>query len=225
VTAGMCCNHCGSDFVELTMDEALDHTRKRFMRRYVQGNNIGYVDRHMQYIFASYFGDSSLTMIHWINKNHLKYGREYDRFLIRPFNLADLLNLPWLFFNIIDSNFFHMRYDSYCPECDCKYIAGTHTAEKCQYNQMFLNILKDALNGDIVHTKKIYEVKALEDRKKRIPNAFTDLQPKWRFLHVLLDFSSVTVSVLTWTVILVYAFMPVIVFLLRKSDLYKRLFI
>jgi len=225
VSAGMCCSHCGTDLVEITMEQALEHTRKRFMRRYVQGKSIGYVDRHMQYIFASYFGDKSITMIHWVNKNNLKYGREYDRFLIRPFNLSDLLNLPWLLFNIIDSNFFHMRYDSYCPQCDCKYIAGTHTAEKCRYNQLFFNILKDALNGDIVHTKKIYEAQALEDRKKKISNPFTDLQPKWRVFHVALDFASVAVSVLVWTVALVYALMPVIIFLLRKGDLYKKLFL
>jgi len=219
----MYCSHCGSDLVDISMEEALEHTRKRFVRRYVQGKSIGYVDRHMHYIFASYFRDKSLTMIHRVNKNHLKYGREYDRFLIRPFNLSDLLNLPWLLFNLLDSNLFHMRYDSYCPECDCKYIAGTHTPEKCRYNQMFFNILKDALSGDIVHTKKIYEVQMLADRKTKISNAFADMQPRWRALHVLVDFASVAVSVLVWTVILVYAFMPVIVFLLRKGDLYKTL--
>jgi len=223
ISTGMCCSHCGADLVDISMEEALKHTRKRFIRRYVQGKNIGHVDRHMQYIFASYFGDKSLTMIHRINKNLLKYGREYDRFLIRPFNLSDLFNLPWLIYNLLDSNFFHMRYDSYCSECDCKYIAGTHTPEKCQYNQMFFNILKDALSGEIVYTKKIYELRSIEDRKKGVHNAFADMQPKWRPLHIFVDFLSVAVSVFAWTVVLVYVFLPVIIFLLRKADLYQGL--
>lgn len=88
---------------------------------------------------------------------------------------------------------------------------------------MFFNILKDALSGEIVYTKRIYELRAVEDHRRGIRNAFADMQPKWRPLHIFVDFFSVAVSVFIWTFILVYVFLPVIIFLLRKADLYQGL--
>ncbi len=221
--SGILCIHCGSALEDVSMEQALEHTRKRFIRRYIQGKNTRHVDRHMQYIFASYFSDTSIAMLYTINKNLLKLGREYERFLVRPFHISDVFNIPWLIYNVVDSNIFHMRYQFYCPRCDCKHVKGRHSEEECQYNQMFLNILKDALSGEIVQTKKIYQAKADEDRYQHRKNAYIDLSASPKILHLVVDFSSVSVSVLAWLALAVYLLLPVIIFLLKKADLYNAL--
>lgn len=220
----MSCHHCGKKLKEISLREALEHTRKRFLQHFSEDKSIKIFDPHTQYVVSSYFNNHSLFLYFDLSKNQLKYGRQFDRFFIQPLNLTALINLPWLVFNVLYSNYFHIFYRARCPICNCKHLPWHHTKEECEYNVVYFQILCDVLNGDIVYTKKVYETYSREQQDQHALNAFANLNKRNKGVEFALDLLSISFSVMIWIYAIVYIGFPMaktLMFKLQFLDAYE----
>lgn len=214
--SAMQCQQCGGRVNEISLGQALEHTRKRFLRHFSEDKNIHIFDPHTQYVVSSYFNNHSLFLYFDLNKNQLKYGRSFERFFIQPVNLTAFINLPWFFYNLLYTNYFHLTYTDYCLKCHCKHLKGYHSREECEYNIAYFQILCDVLNGDIVYTKKVYEEYYRERKGQREPNPFADLNKRHKGVEFALDLLSISLSVLLWIYLMVYVGFPMAKVLMIK---------
>ncbi len=204
----MQCQGCGETLKEITLGEALEHTRKRFLKHFSEDKSVHIFDPHTQYVVSSYFNNHSLFLYFDLSKNQLKYGRHFERFFIQPINLTAFINIPWFFYNLLYTNYFHFFYNRYCPVCNCKHLEGHHSQEECEYNKIYFQILCDVLNGDIVNTKKVYEEYYQENKNLQIPNAFANLSKRHKRAEFALDLLSISLSILAWMYVMVYVGFP-----------------
>jgi len=222
--SAMYCHGCGGCLREISLGEALEHTRKRFLRHFSENKDIKIFDPHTQYVVSSYFNNHSLFLYFDLSKNQLKYGCNFDRFFIQPLNLTALINFPWLVFNLLYTNYFHLFYTDHCPVCNCKHVHGHHSQKECEYNVVYFQILCDVLNGDIIYTKKIYETYCREQQDMRTPNAFANLSQRNKGVEFTLDLLSISFSILVWMYLIVYVGFPMaktLMFKLQFLDAYE----
>jgi len=219
------CPKCGTPLTEVTLLEALKHTDSRFLKDYIKGKEAAHLsDGHKQYHIRSYLSNRSLFLDYDIQKNRMKHGPRLKQFLICPVNMTAVFNIPWLFFNIISSNLFHMQYTQYCPRCNTKYQKGRHTPEECDYNIEYFNILEDILNGNIVLHQPIYKKYSEERKAIGQRSAYNDLFYRHARMEAFWDITSITLSVLFWLFIFVYISWPfakVTVYQLQHLDQYE----
>jgi hypothetical protein len=204
----MRCQGCSGALKEVSLGEALEHTRKKFLRHFSEDKNIRIFDPHTQYVVSSYFNNHSLFLYFDLSKHQLKYGRHFERFFIQPVNLTAFINVPWFVFNLLYTNYFHLFYTAHCAVCNCKHLEDHHPKEECEYNGVYFQILCDVLNGDIVYTKKVYEEYYRENKEKRIPNAFADLSKRHKRVEFFLDLLSISLSLFVWLYLFVYVGFP-----------------
>ena len=198
------CNDCGQRLREISLTEALElSSRESFRARIAGKKNQELPDAYKQYHVRSYLKDRSLFLDHDLNKNRLKKGRRIKRFFISPISVYSLFNIPWLFFNVISTNIFHLTHTEYCPRCDTKFVKGQHTPCDCQYMIEYFRILDDILSGRITFTKIVYEQASLEERRRGLRSAYHDLFERNVRGEGLWDMISVTMSVLFWLYLMV----------------------
>lgn len=194
----MSCRNCKAELPEVTLGEALEFTRQQSFSSRISGEKGDLSDPSTQHHIRSYLKNHSLFLDYDLHKNHLRSGRESARFFIAPINVTCLLNLPWFFFNILSTNFFHMQYTGYCPKCNNKIIPGKHTDLECAYLTEYSHILNDILNGRIINQKTVYEHYAQECRGKRIPSAYDDLFCRHVRWEGFFDLTSIGLSLAFW---------------------------
>ncbi|HOD12541.1 MAG TPA: hypothetical protein PKO44_05570 [Candidatus Omnitrophota bacterium] len=214
----MHCQCCGQILAEVSLAEALAHTRQRFLRHFSEDKRIQGLDAHTKYVASSYFNNHSLFLYFDLNKNHMKYGPKFDRFFIQPINCTALINFPWLVFNVLYTNYFHYAYTDFCPRCHCKCRPKNHSKEECEYNSTYFQILRDIFNGDIIFTRSIYETHDRELRQKSLPSAFSDLSRRHKAVEISLDLLSIGLSVLFWIFVGVYVSFPMVKVLMQKMQ-------
>ena len=219
------CQRCQTPVEEVSLIDALKHTDKRFLRDYIKGKNAQQLpDEYKQYHIRSYLGNRSLFLDYDIQKNRMKHGPRLKRFLICKIDAMATFNLPWLFFNIISSNLFHITYTKYCPRCNTKYAPGKHTTEECDYNIEYFNILEDILNGTIVLHRPIYRYYARKKIEQGWKCAYNDLFSRRPRTEAFWDIVSITLSILFWLFIAVYISWPfakVLTYQLQHLDQYE----
>lgn len=219
------CQKCQSPLAEVSLLEALQHTDNRFLKDSITGKDMHELpDSYKQYHIRSYLKNRSLFLDYDIQKNRMKHGPRLKRFLICQIDMTAVFNIPWFFFNIIASNLFHVQYTQYCPRCNTKHIPKKHSAEECDYNIEYFNILEDILNGTIVLHKPIYKYFAKQKEEKGWPSAYHDLFYRKVRVEAFWDMVSITLSVLFWLFITVYISWPfakVTAFKLQHIDQYE----
>ena len=211
----MSCRKCGEKLREVSLQEALKITQQAAFKTRISGKK-ELPDAYKQYHIRSYLGNRSLFLDYDLHKNRLKHGRGLKRFFIAPVNITSVLNLPWLLFNVITTNLFHMQYTEYCSRCQCKTIKGCHTPEECDYNIEYFIILDDILNGRIVDHKHIYEQYAREKRAHGIHSAYDDLFLRKVRWEAFWDILSIGLSVMFWLYIAVNVSFPMFKVLAQK---------
>ena len=219
------CPKCGTPLTEVSLLEALKLTDSRFLRDSIKGKNAAHLsDGYKQYHIRSYLGNRSLFLDYDIQKHRMQHGPRLKQFLISPVNMTAVFNIPWLFFNIITSNLFHIEYTQYCPRCNTKYQKGCHTPEECDYNIEYFNILEDILNGNIAPHRPIYEKYFEEKTAKGQRSAYHDLFLRNAKAEAFWDITSITLSILFWLFIAVYISWPfakVAAYQLQHLDQYE----
>ncbi|MDD3375115.1 MAG: hypothetical protein PHY73_05270 [Candidatus Omnitrophica bacterium] len=219
--SAMVCERCKKTLVEIDFKQALEHTRKKFLKRFSGSKDVRIFDPHTQYIVGSYFKNHSLFLYFDLNRNQMKYGLEVKRFFIQPVNAIAFFNLPWVIFNFLYSNYFHFLYKGFCNQCHCKHRLGQHSKDECDYNIAYFHILRDVLNGDIVHTKRIYQQCAESaDGEAGTRRAYLDLSRRHKKTEVFFDLLSIGFSVFLWIFLAVYVSFPMFKVLLQKIHLY-----
>ncbi len=222
--SALICDHCHHKLEEVSLVLAFEHTRDKFLRCFSQKASIKNFNAHAQYVIGSYFGNHSFFSFFDLNKKHMRYGPTFERFFIQPINMTCVFNLPWFFFNVLYSNYFHFYYQGFCQRCYCKHPLKHHTREQCDYNIGYFHILRDVLNGNIVHTKKIYEKYLKEDNLLKHSQPYADLYRPLSKSDVALDILSVGLSVFFWLYLAVYISFPmvkVLAHILQVPDAYE----
>jgi hypothetical protein len=214
----MQCQQCGRVLKEVSLSEALEHTRQRFLRHFSENKSIRALDAHTKYVVGSYFNNHSLFLYFDLNKNHMKYGQGFERFFIQPINCTALINFPWFVFNVLYTNYFHYAYKGFCVKCHCKHHTDHHPASECDYNVIYFQILRDIFNGDIIYTKSVYETYDKDCRLRGLPSAYSDLSRRNKFCEIALDLLSIGLSVLFWIFIGVYVSFPMVKVLMQKMQ-------
>ncbi|MDP8264013.1 MAG: hypothetical protein P9M12_00845 [Candidatus Aceula lacicola] len=217
----MTCHRCQKTLIEVELKDALEHTRKKFLKRFSRSKDIRVFDPHTLYIVGSYFKDQSFFLYFDLNRNQMKYGLQKKRFFVQPVNMLTVFNLPWFIFNLLYSNYFHFLYKGFCTQCHCKYRSGQHSKDECAYNIAYFHVLRDVLNGDIIHTKRVYE-KCVEsnDGEAGVRQAYLNLNHRHKKTEVFFDLLSIGFSVFLWIFIAVYASFPMFKVLLQKLLFY-----
>lgn len=216
----MVCERCASLLGEITFQEALARRRKKFLRRFTQQRDIRKIDPPTQYVIASYFGNHSLFLFFDLNKNLMKYGPRRERFFVQPIHMTFVFNLPWFFFNVLYSNYFHFYYNNFCPRCYCKCAKGRHSLQECDYNIIYFQVLRDVLNGSILRTRHVYEKFSEEDRSHQRKNPYSDLSFRPMKAEIFFDILSISLSVLLWIYLAVYVSFPMVKVLMQKLEFY-----
>ncbi len=204
------CSRCQEQLQEVTLSQALEHTRNKFLNRFSRQAKVKNLNSHAHYVISSYFGNHSLFLFFDLNKNHMKYGPYFERFFIQPLNMTFVFNLPWFFFNVLYSNYFHIHYKDFCHRCYCKHPKGYHTTQECDYNIEYFYILRDVLNGSIVRTKKVYERLLVDDLKSGKKNPYADLYKRPIKLEVFFDLISISFSIFLWLYFTAYISFPMV---------------
>ncbi len=213
----MACPKCQVRLLEISLPEAIKRSNvKSFQKAILGGDTQDLPDEHIQYHIRSFLGDRSLFLDFDIQKNRIKHGRKLKRFLIAPLNMTCVFNIPWLVFNILCSNIFHLTHLKYCQRCDCKYIPRKHSENECDYNIEYFHILTDILNGQIIHRRSFYQSYALEQTYKKKRSAYTDLFCRKVRWEAFWDIASITLSVLFWVFIIVFVAYPMALDLTQK---------
>ena len=219
--SAMTCHRCQKTLIEVELKDALEHTRKKFLKRFSHSKDIRIFDPHTQYVVGSYFKNHSLFLYFDLNRNQMKYGPKVNRFFIQPVNALAFFNMPWFIFNLLYSNYFHFSYTGFCTQCHCKHRLGQHFKNECNYNIAYFHILRDVLNGDIIHTKRIYE-ECVESGDGEIgtKRAYLNLSHRHKRTEVFFDLLSIGFSVFLWMFIAVYVSFPMFKTLLQKLYFY-----
>ncbi len=221
----MTCQNCKRELPEVSLREALEFTRQQSFSSRISGKDKNDLsDPSTQHHIRSYLKDHSLFLDYDLHKNYLRRGRDSIRFFVAPVNLTCLFNIPWFFFNVLSTNFFHMKYTGYCPKCNNKIIPGKHTPLECSYLTEYSHILEDILSGRIVNQKIVYEHYAEECHQKKIPSAYDDLFCRHVRWEIFFDLTSIGLSLAFWIYIAVNISWPmfnVLIQQLNQIDAYQ----
>ncbi len=76
----MTCHRCQKTLIEVELKDALEHTRKKFLKRFSRSKDIRVFDPHTLYIVGSYFKDQSFFLYFDLNRNQMKYGLQKNVF-------------------------------------------------------------------------------------------------------------------------------------------------
>ncbi|MFA5260196.1 MAG: hypothetical protein WC450_03085 [Candidatus Omnitrophota bacterium] len=132
-----------------------------------------------QYLIGNYFKIRTFSFMYAFSRNEYKMGRTYKRALIQPLSVYSLFMLPWVAYNVLDTIFFRLTYNTYCEKCQCKFIryAGQkeHNPNECEYNREYTAVVNDIVSGQIAETEsklKWLAAKKIESGKK---SAYRDL--------------------------------------------------
>jgi|GEM_PF-531139 len=216
------CQHCDKRLLEISLTDAMEFSsRQSFEERIGGAEDHKLPDAYKQYHVRSYLQNRSLFLDFDLHKNRLKKSRRLKSFFITPLGLGSLFNLPWLLFNILSTNIFHLTYTEYCPRCDCKFVKGQHSQNDCDYNIQYFRILNDILSGRITTTKIIYEQYALENDKTHLKSAYHDLFDRKIRTETFWDFISIWLTVLFWVYIIVHISYPLAMTGLQKIQQYE----
>jgi hypothetical protein len=222
--SALTCDQCHHKLEEVSLSLALEHTRDKFLRHFSERGSLKNFNAHAQYVISSYFGNHSFFSFFDLNKKHMRYGPKCERFFIQPINMTCVFNLPWFFFNVIYSNYFHFYYKGFCKRCYCKHLLKRHTKDDCDYFISYFHILRDVLNGNIVHTKKIYEKNLNDDGRLKGSHPYADLYRAPCKSEIFLDVLSVGLSVFFWLYLAVFVSFPMVKVLaqiLQVPDAYE----
>ncbi len=213
----MACQNCKAVLPEVTLSEALEFTRQLSFSARISGKDKGDLsDPSTQHHIRSYLKNHSLFLDYDLHKNQLRHGRESTRFFIAPLNLTCLFNLPWFFFNVVNTNLFHMQFTGYCPKCNSKINPQHHSAKECDYLKEYFHILDDILNGRIVSQKPVYEHYAQECRRKNVKSAYDDLFCRPVRWEIFFDLMSIGLSLAFWIYLAVNISWPMFNVLLQQ---------
>ncbi len=216
-SASIACTECHVYLIEISLPEILRRTDARSFQKNIHGGEMKTLpDEHIQYHIRSYLGNRSLFLDFDIQKNRVKHGPRLKRFFIAPINMTCVFNIPWFFFNLLNSNFFHLAHTRYCDRCDCKYIPGRHTEEECDYNIEYFNILEDILSGHIIDRRPLYQSYALEILHQKKRSAYVDLFCRKARWEAFWDITSITLSIMFWVFIVAYIAYPMFQILIQK---------
>lgn len=213
----MACTHCQVHLIEVSLPEAIKRSHVRSFQKAITGSESKELpDEHIQYHIRSFLGNRTLFLDFDIQKQRIKHGRKLKRFLIAPFNMTCVFNIPWFIFNVLSSNFFHMTHLNYCGRCNCKHIPNHHSENECDYNIEYFHILEDILSGHIVQRRSFYQTYALEQAYKKKRSAYTDLFCRKVRWEAFWDITSITLSILFWVFIVVFVAYPMAMNLTQK---------
>ena len=205
----MACPVCRGHLVEVNLAEALQLSDRQALQRHITGEQKRQLpDAYQQYHVRSYLKDRSLFLDYNLNKFRLKHGRRLKRFFISPITWASIFNLPWLIFNIIATNIFHLTHTEYCERCQAKYVKGAHPRAECDYHIEYYKILDDILSGMIVHRKDIYQNYAAEQIRQGYPSAYRDLFQRPLRWEGFWDLISIGMSLAFWLYLLAFVAYP-----------------
>ena len=208
---------CGKEdcqLKEVDLKKALELTRLQAFKSLI-GKESEISDGYAQYHIRGYLGNRSLFLDFDLHKYRLKHGPRLKRFLITPVSFFSLFNLPWLVYNLIATNLFHMDHTQYCSRCGCK-VKPPHTQIDCDYNIEYFSILDDIISGRIIERKNFYQTLTDEKEKKGQPSAFNDLFKRPVKLEIFLDIVSITFSLFLWLYLSVLVCLPLIKSLIQQ---------
>lgn len=171
--------------------------------------------QQLQYLISGYFRVRSFHFIYSFSRQEMKMGKEVRRWLIQPLNVSYAVMLPWVAYDLVDSLVFHMLYQGFCDKCGWKYCPTPrflgHDPDECEYNKEFTHVIKEILTGQITYSEE--EIKTKADQKitddKR--SAYYDLCRQKDYLTSMVDWVSVTMSVLFWLFLTVWMLLPLVI--------------
>ncbi len=166
----------------------------------------------MQYALSNYFRVRSFAFSYTFCRNQMKFSPKFQRLFIEPINMTSFIRLPWLLINIVDSFWFHLTYQAYCPHCQWKYKrysgrGGVHTLQVCAYNKSYSALLDVILNGKILTQEEKFEGQWFGGR-----NAYHKLCGRKSYLEMFSDVVSILFSLGIYVGLV--AFLVVIIFIL-----------
>jgi len=176
---------------------------------------------HRFYVIGSYFCTRTLHFIYAFSRNEMKMGRIFKRRLIQPLNMGSFLIIPWVLWDLIDSFFFHLVYNSYCLKCGWKYHSSgkkEHDAAECEYNQEYAEIIRDILSGRIIQNEGRYREAALIKEAVGKRSAYRYLCGPRNFLSSIVDVACVWFSILLMIVFFVAVVFPSFSVLFHKME-------
>ena len=149
------------------------------LEKLVHGREVPTVGNRL-YVLSSYFRIRTFHFMYMFCRNELKMGKVFKRFFVQPLNLVFLINIPWFVVNLVDSLFFKLFYNSYCPQCNWKYIRFTgtqerHDADQCAYNQEYGALLNDICTARFVKTEDEFKRRSGEKIRQGQRSAYVDL--------------------------------------------------
>ena len=187
-----------------------EHPIERLLAIYKEGGH-----GRMQYLVGSYFKARTFHFMYVFSRNEFKWGREYQRLLIQPLNFSVFLTIPWVLVNLIDSLFFRMIYNGYCPKCRWKYrkfiSTGEHRFDECGYNREYITVVQDILTGNISRKEAEHKKFALQKTKLGQRSAYHDLCKGKDFFSGWLDVASIWFSISLIFLLIVCLTLPLVV--------------
>ncbi len=165
-----------------------------------------------QFLIGNYFKIRTFSFMYTFSRNEYKMGRTYQRALIQPLSVYSFFLIPWVVYNILDTIFFRLTYNTYCEKCQCKFIryAGQkeHNPDECEYNREYSAVVNDIVSGRITETEsnlKWLAGKKIQAKKK---SAYRDLCAGEKGWQPVMDVMCIWFSICLVVITLVLALFP-----------------
>jgi hypothetical protein len=165
-----------------------------------------------QFLIGNYFKIRTFSFMYTFSRNEYKMGRTYQRALIQPLSVYSFFLIPWVVYNILDTIFFRLTYNTYCEKCQCKFIryAGQkeHNPDECEYNREYSAVVNDIVSGRITETEsnlKWLAGKKIQAKKK---SAYRDLCAGEKGWQPVMDVMCIWFSICLVVITLVIGLFP-----------------
>jgi hypothetical protein len=160
--------------------------------------------------------------MHRLCRNDLKRGKGYSRLFIRPMDMALVLSLPWLIFNVLDSIIFFLNHTGFCEKCQCKYrpqhmIVG-HEKNDCEYNCEYQAVVLDIMNGRIMMTEEEHHKKAIEKIDAGHRSAYYDLCSHKSGFWSFWDVTTIWLTICLYIYLFVRLTLPPVLYFFKHAD-------
>jgi hypothetical protein len=173
----------------------------------------------VQFLVGSYFKSRTFRFNYLLSRNEYKMGKEYARVLIQPLGAYSLLMIPWVIWDVIDTFFFRLLYNSYCPRCKCKFVRYTgqseHDPKACEYNKEFSTVLMDIVTGTITMSESRLKWLAGQKLREGKRSAYNDLCSRKNTWSAFADVFCIWLSVCLLVYIVVMIFFPKLLWLIH----------
>lgn len=132
---------------------------------------------NVRYIIGSYFKSRTFEFLYKFNRNEMKMGDTYKRFLVQPLNGSSFFMIPWVVVSFFDALLFRIIYRSYCPTCKWKFVGSgvRHDPKECSYNREYMLVINAVLSGHIARLEETFEFQAMGKLKRGERSAYFDL--------------------------------------------------